>query len=97
MDLVISPKVQQKLSAKHHVTKDEIVQCFMNRDGPNLIDEREDHATNPPTLWFIGETDVGRQLKVVFVPEHGNLYLRTAFSPTAYQAQIYFDAIASLK
>ncbi len=94
MSLIISPNVQRKLTTKHDVTRDEVEQCFMNHDGPYLTDERESHATNPPTLWFIGKTDVGRQLKVVFVPEHGNLYLRTAFTPTRKQASVYFDATA---
>ena len=93
MSLIISPNIGRKLATRHHVTQDEIEQCFMNCDGPYLTDEREAHATDPPTLWFIGETDAGRQLKVVFVPEHGNLYLRTAFTPTRIQAGVYFDAI----
>ena len=94
MSWIISPNVQRKLATKHNVTRDEIEQCFMNHDGPYLTDEREEHATSPPTLWFIGTTDVGRQLKIVFVPEHGNLYLRTAFTPTRKQASVYCDAIA---
>lgn len=95
MSLIISSRIQQKLAAKHNVTRAEVEQCFMNHDGPYLTDEREAHATDPPTLWFIGETDTGRQLKVVFVPEHENVYLRTAFTPTPGQAGIYFDAVAS--
>ena len=94
MSLIVSPNVQRKLAAKHNVTRDEIEQCFMNHDGAYLTDEREEHATSPPTLWFIGTTDVGRRLKIVFVPEHGNLYLRTAFTPTSKQAGVYFDAVA---
>ena len=94
MSLIISPNVQRKLATKHNVTRDEIEQRFMNHDGPYLTDEREKHATNPPTLWLIGTTDVGRQLKIVFVPEDGNLYLRTAFTPTRKQASVYFGAIA---
>ena len=94
MSLVVSPNVQRKLATKHNVTKDEIEQCFMNHDGPYLTDKREKHATDAPTLWFIGTTDVGRQLKVVFVHEHGNLYLRTAFTPTRTQAGVYFNTIA---
>lgn len=95
MSLIISPRVRQKLATKHDVTREEVEQCFMNHDGPYLTDEREEHASDPPTLWFIGETDAGRELKVVFVPEHGNVYLRTAFTPTPGQARVYFDAIAS--
>ena len=94
MNLIIPPKVLRKLTTRHLVTRDEIEQCFLNHNGPYLVDDREEHATNPPTHWFVGETDTRRQLKVVFVPEHGNLYLRTAFAPTQGQARAYFDAIA---
>ena len=93
MRLIISPNVQRKLATKHNVTSDEIEQCFMNHDGAYLTDEREEHATTPPTLWFIGETDVRRRFQIVFVPEHGNLYLRTEFTPTPKQTDVYFDAI----
>ena len=47
MSLIISPSVQRKLATKHNVTRDEIEQCFMNRDGPYLTDERAEHATTP--------------------------------------------------
>lgn len=67
MSLIISPRVREKLSLKHRVTEDEIVQCFANRDGRMLRDTREEHATDPPTLWFIAETDFGRLLKVIFI------------------------------
>ena len=71
----------------------------MNRAGPYLTDEREQHATGTgaPTLWFIGETDTGRLLKIVFMleREHRNLYLRTAFQPTTKQEKDYFDTISA--
>lgn len=95
MSLIISPGIQEKLKTKHRVKTQEIEECFLNHDGRYLADEREEHATSPPTLWFIGETDTGRRLKVVFVPEHGNTYLRTAFEPTQRQAKVYFDTIAA--
>ena len=90
MALVISPAVRHKLSTKHDVTQEQVEECFRNHDdGTYLIDTREEHATNPPTLWFIGTTDVGRELKIVFVHEHGNLYLRTAYTANAKQKKIY--------
>lgn len=69
----------------------------MNRAGPYLTDEREQHATKTgtPTLWFIGETDTGRPLKIVFVIEHRNVYLRTAFHPTEKQKEDYFGTIST--
>ena len=93
MALVISPTVRDKLNAKHRVTSEQVEECFRNHDGKYLVDTREDHATNPPTLWFIGRTDTGRELKVVFVAEHGNIYLRTAFTPSARQTKLYHSTI----
>ncbi|MDP2431797.1 MAG: hypothetical protein Q8O33_07180, partial [Pseudomonadota bacterium] len=70
MALVISPQVRIKLANKTPpVTKDEILQCFANRTGSYALDMRADHLTNPITRWFIAETDFGRKLKVVFMPQ----------------------------
>lgn len=104
MALMISPRILQKLNEKHDVTREEVEQCFMNveassmnRRNPYLEDVREEHATRTgaPTLWFIGETDTGRRLKIVFVLEHGGIYLRTAFPPTESQAKDYFDTLST--
>jgi hypothetical protein len=89
MAIVISPKIQEKLTTKHGVSTDEVTQCFTNRAGKFLVEPREDHATDPPTLWFISETDYGRKLKVIFVPRDGNNYLRSAFSPNENEMRIY--------
>ena len=65
-------------------------QCFANRDGRFLIDDREDHASDPPTYWFIAETDYGVKLKVVFIPyPDGTIYLRTAYPPNNNELRIY--------
>lgn len=60
MELNISDKVKQKLAAKHNVLVEEIEQCFCNREKGFLMDTREEHASDPPTQWFIAETDYGR-------------------------------------
>jgi hypothetical protein len=87
--LVISPKILQKLAAKvPPVTPEDIEQCFATRDGRYLIDPREQHATDPPTLWFIGETYWGRKLKVVFVPRD-KIFIRTAYAPNEEEQRIY--------
>lgn len=82
MALVISPKICAKLSTKHNVTPEEVEQCFANRNGNIIQDSREEHSSEAPTLWFIAETHYGRKLKIVFIHEHGNNYLRTAFDPS---------------
>lgn len=79
MALVISLAVSVKLANKTPpVTQEEISQCFANREGAFLRDTRERHQSDPPTQWFIGETDFGRKLKVAFIPRGGNIVIRTA-------------------
>lgn len=92
--LSISEKVRKKLADKHQVTEDEIRQCFVNIDADyDYIEEvRQEHKTDPPTYWFISETDRRRKLKVVFMAwrvevEPGKTKIRTeiksAFEPSA--------------
>lgn len=46
MTLMISPQVRNKLANKTPpVSKDEILQCFANRNGKFLYDTRADHLT----------------------------------------------------
>ena len=89
MAIVISPKIREKLASKHNVTAEEIAQCFANRTGNFLLDTREDHASDPPTRWFISETDYGRKLKVVFVAKDGDIFIRSAFAPNQTEQSIY--------
>jgi len=68
MALIVSPSILEKLSTKvPPVTEAEIHECFWNRTGRTLIDDREEHRTKPPTRWFIAETAAGRHLKIVFI------------------------------
>jgi hypothetical protein len=89
MPIVISAKIREKLASKHGVSPDEVSQCFANRIGKFLTDNREEHASDPPTLWFISETDWGKSLKIVFVRKGDKIYLRTAFPPNAEEVRIY--------
>ena len=90
MSLYISRKVRTKLSGKKPpVTEDEIVQCFANRTGLYLVDVREEHKTNPPTQWFIAETDYGRKLKVVFMQMGNDIHIKSAFEPNNEELRIY--------
>jgi len=88
--LIVSSKVQQKLANKRPpVTISEIEECFATRSGTFLEDVREQHKSNPPTLWFISETYYGRQLKVVFIPKNGDIIIRSAYSPNKDELRIY--------
>lgn len=81
MAIKISPKVREKLTSKHRVNEVEIAQCFANRTHGYCTDMRADHLTNPITRWFISETDVGRKLKVAFIPIQDDIHIRTAYEP----------------
>jgi uncharacterized DUF497 family protein len=86
-----SARVRKKLLEKHGVTMNEVEQCFLNHLGKNLQDTRTDHQTNPPTLWFIAETNHLRKLKVVFVLEFDNsITLKTAYEPNPAEIAIYY-------
>lgn len=90
MALVISPRVREKLAEKSPpVAEDEILECFANREGKFLIDEREEHATDPPTRWFVGQTDFGRVLKVVFIHKDETVVIKTAYDANAVERHIY--------
>lgn len=90
MALIISPVVLSKLANKKPpVSKEEIKQCFLNRTGTSILDEREEHASDPPTRWFIAETDVGRELKIAFIPKGNDVIIRTAYDPNSDERKIY--------
>lgn len=87
--IVISEKIKYKLANKHNVTPQEVHECFANLCGKYLLDTREEHASNPPTRWFIAETNLGRKLKIIFVLENADIYLRSAFPPNQDEIRIY--------
>lgn len=89
MAIKISSKIRDKLLYKHNVREAEVCECFANRIGKYLLDPREQHQSDPPTLWFIAETNMGRRLKVAFVPQDGDDYIRTAFVPDENEERIY--------
>ena len=92
MPLVISANILAKLAAKvPPVSVEEIEQCFATRDGIYLIDQREEHASDPPTRWFLAPTYFGRILKIVFIPRGKDIVIRTAYDPNAQERQIYTD------
>jgi len=89
MSIEISQKILNKIENKHSVSRDEVEQCFANRFGGYLRDTREDHKSNPPTHWFVSETDYGRKLKIAFIFNNGAIYLRTAYEPNKEELRIY--------
>lgn len=87
--LRISPGVLEKIVAKHKVDRREVEQCFENKCGSYLLDNREDHKSDPPTLWFVAPTNKGRLLKIVFIYRDGYLNLRSAYDADAKVQGIY--------
>ncbi len=87
--LKISPDILRKLLLKHAVTQQEVEQCFVNRSGRLLMDTREKHKTDPPTLWFLALTNQLRLLKVVYIQIGSTIHLKSAFSPNETEIEIY--------
>lgn len=87
--IIIVPSIHGKLDAKHTVSPQEIDECFDNMCGVNLIDDREEHRTDPPTLWFIAHTRTGRELKIVYIYRNGNIVIKTAYEPNEDEIRIY--------
>lgn len=81
-----------KLSGKTPpVTRREVEQCFHNRLMGLLEDTRVTNKTIPPTLWFIAPTNKKRLLKIVYVQDGSDIYLKTAYDPNPVELQIYID------
>ena len=88
--IYISDVVTGKLREKHGVTEPEVHQCFENNTAKYAQDTREEHRTDPPTLWFIAETDAKRRLKVVFLRYSKTEYiLKTAFPPNEDEERLW--------
>jgi uncharacterized DUF497 family protein len=92
-NLHISENVLEKLHRKHHVDRREVEQCFENIDGPLLIDNRENHKSDPPTLWFISKTNKNRLLKIAYIQRGSEIHLRTCFEPNEDEIKIYLPHI----
>lgn len=90
MILHISEEIETKLRDKHGVDQFEILQCFGNQTRSALIDDREENKTDPPTQWFIAETDFGRSLKVVFIQLTAlDVVIKSAYDPDENEEHIY--------
>lgn len=87
--LKINPNILRKLALKHSVTRQEVEQCFINRSGRLLMDTREKHKTDPPTLWFIALTNQSRILKILYIQIESTIYLKSAYSPNETEIEIY--------
>ena len=91
LKFVFSPKISLKLAdEKHNVSEQEVREAFFNNDDRSLIDTREKHKTNPPTLWFVSETNKGRVLKICYVFDGDHtIYVKTAYDATENIIRIF--------
>jgi effector-binding domain-containing protein len=87
--LIVSAGVKEKLKTRHNVEVREIEQCFENLCGTFLEDDREEHRTDPATLWFVAPTNKDRLLKVVFIFIDGNVQIKSAYEPQQAVIDLY--------
>ena len=91
--LIISPKIRAKIAGSDHgsVTEREVKECFMAWDGRFCEDPRDNHETQSgiPTRWFVGESHVGRSLKIVYAADDENVYLKSAYLATGEIQRIF--------
>lgn len=88
MTIIISGKILEKITSRE-ISEREIKQCFENISGTYLEDPREEHRTDPPTHWFVSETNCGRKLKIMFVHRDSNIFIKSAFEATEEIIRIY--------
>lgn len=92
-NLIVSEAIRNKLEHKHAVMLRDVEQCFDNKCGGYLQDTREDHRTDPPTLWFVAPTNAGRMLKLMLVYRDGSVYLKSAYDATP-EIQVLYERFA---
>ena len=88
-NLIVSAAVLAKIRDKHNVTVREVEQCFENKVGVYLEDERPTHQTDPATLWFVATTHRDRLLKVSFMFLDGNVHLKSAYDAEPEAIALY--------
>lgn len=88
-NLIISEAILKKLKEKHDVCRREVEQCFENLEGPLLVDNREEHRSDPPTLWFLSRTNKNRLLKIAYIQRGSKVFLRTCYAPNDDEIAIY--------
>ena len=85
----IDDSIKNKLKVKHNVDCTEVVECFANVERGFVEDTRESHKTDPPTHWFVEQTDHGRHLFVAFMFIDGQVVIKTAYDASDERKKIY--------
>jgi hypothetical protein len=95
MPLIISKDIAAKIARDDHdnVTEQEVYECFANHCGRYCYEVNPAHFDEHgnPTPWFVAETNKkGRILKIMFVRDGANIYLKSAY-PASAQVQSIFN------
>ena len=90
-EVIASPNIIDKILLVHKVDILEVEEAFNNWVGRPLIDDRKQHRTNPPTIWFCAETTDGRILKIVGIPlvETKEFVLKSAYEASDWEINFY--------
>ena len=89
--IVASSRIIEKLLIEHGVDLEEVEEAFHYWVGKPLIDDRAEHRTRPPTVWFCSATSEGRILKIVGIPHSKTkeFILKSAYSADDWEIDLY--------
>ncbi len=85
----IDESIKQKLKIKHNVDCSEVLECIGNISKGFIKDTRESHLTDPPTHWFVEQTDSGRWLFVAVMMIKKELVIKTAYEADDNKKKLY--------
>ena len=54
-----------------------------------IEDDREEHRTDPRTLWFVSQNNYGVKIKVMFVIRGSEIYIKSAYRATDTVSAMY--------
>jgi outer membrane lipoprotein-sorting protein len=91
--IIIPPAILTKIGTDSHgnVTQKEVEECFSNFAGKYAIDRRPEHQSHngSTTYWFVAETNHLRRLKIMFVRDGQDIYLKSAYPATDKVAELF--------
>ena len=89
--IVASARITEKLLVVHKVDIVEVEEAFNAWVGRPLVDDRAQHKTRPPTVWFCSATLSGRILKVIGIPHSKTreFVLKSAYDATDEDIDLY--------
>lgn len=88
---MVTPRIVEKILVEHGVDVLEVEDAFNLWCGHPLIDDRPQHKTRPPTIWFCSATSEGRILKIVGIPDKNNreFILKSSYDAEDWEIELY--------